>query len=379
MTTVIINARKVDADGVTESFWMRFAGSRITETGTGSPSVSPNDAVVDAAGKWLTPGFIDIHCHGGGGYSFTGDAAEITAAVLSHRQHGTTRTVVSLVSGSIDSLAESLQAVAGLAKGDNLILGSHLEGPFLSPHHHGAHNPDLLTTPTPEALERLLSASAGTLVQVTIAPELPGALAGIETLVAQGVRVAIGHTNANYQIAQQAFERGATIVTHAFNAMPPIHHRQPGPIVAAFEDERVTLELILDGHHVAAPAARLVFHQAPGRIALVTDAMAAAGAGDGTYLLGDLEVTVVQGRAVLAGGATLAGSTLTQDAALRFAVLTAGLGPIEAVAALTSTPARVLGREEDLGYLRPGYLADAVLLSEDWTVQRVWAGGVTQI
>lgn len=379
MTTVIINARKVDSDGIAESFWVRFSGSRITESGTGSPSVSTTDNVVDAAGKWLTPGFVDLHCHGGGGHSFTGNSSEITDAVVAHRQHGTTRTVVSLVSGTIDSLAQSLRCVADLARGDDLILGSHLEGPFLSGVHHGAHNPELLTNPTPAALETLLSAAEGTLVQVTIAPELPGALSAIETLVSHGVRVALGHSNAGYQLAQEAFERGATILTHAFNAMPPIHHREPGPIVAAFEDDRVTLELILDGHHVSAPVARLAFHQAPGRIALVTDAMAAAGASDGSYLLGNLEVTVNHGRAVLAGSETLAGSTLTQDAALRYAILTAGLTPVEAVTALTSTPARVLGRQEDLGYLRHGYLADAVLLDADWVVEQVWAGGVAQI
>ncbi len=379
MTTVIFNARKVDSDGIAEGFWVRFVGSRITESGIGHPPVSADDTVFDAAGQWLTPGFIDLHCHGGGGHPFTGDAAEIAAGVQLHRRHGTTRTAVSLVALPIDVLEQSLREVAELARRDDLVLGSHLEGPFLSAHHHGAHDPHTLIIPTSEVVEAVLSAAGGTLLQVTIAPELPGALSGIETFVAQGVRVAIGHTAADYHLAQRAFDRGATILTHAFNAMPPIHHRAPGPIVAAFEDERVTLELILDGHHVEAPTARLAFRQAPGRIALVTDAMAAAGAGDGIYLLGDLEVAVNRGRAVLAGTDTLAGSTLTQDAALRYALVTIGLPPVEAVAALTSTPARAIGRQEDLGYLRPGYLADAVLLSAEWEVQQVWAGGLSQI
>lgn len=379
MTTAIINARKVDSDGIVESFWVRFVESQIVESGTGNPAVSASDTVVDARGKWLTPGFIDLHCHGGGGHSFTGDTAEITAAVFAHRQHGTTRTVVSLVSGDIDSLTQSLRCVADIARNDHSVLGSHLEGPFLSALHHGAHDPELLTTPSRDTLEALLSAAEDTLVQVTIAPELPGALSGIETLVGQGVRVALGHSNAGYRLTQQAFERGATILTHAFNSMPPIHHREPGPIIAAFEDERVTLELILDGHHVAPPVARLAFHQAPGRIALVTDAMAAAGGSDGSYSLGSLEVTVHKGRAVLAGSGTLAGSTSTLDAALRYAIHNTGLSAVEAVGALTSTPARALGRERDLGYLRPGYLADAVLLDADWVVEQVWAGGIPYI
>lgn len=255
------------------------------------------------------------------------------------------------------------------------MLGSHIEGPFLSKLHRGAHDPDALGTPSPGEIEKILEAADGTLVHVTLAPELPGAGSAIDTFVTHGVRVGIGHTDATYRVAQHAFDRGATLLTHAFNAMRPIHHREPGPVVAAFEDKRVTIEFILDGHHSVAPIANLTFREAPGRVALITDAMAAAGAGDGDFRLGSRDVTVEQGRAVVKGTNTLAGSTLTQDVALRLALQQVGLSPVEAVTALTMSPSRALGLEKQMGLLRPGFVADAVLLNSDWVVERVWGQG----
>jgi N-acetylglucosamine-6-phosphate deacetylase len=158
--------------------------------------------------------------------------------------------------------------------------------------------------------------------------------------------------------------------------MPGIHHRAPGPVIAAFEDARVVLELVLDGHHVHPDVAALAFRSAPGRVALVTDAMAAADSVDGEYLLGSVAVTVRDGLARLTCGGSIAGSTLTQDVALRIAMSQAGVSPPNAVAALTSTPARVLGMSNRHGLLAPGYVADAVILDRDWRVDRVWADGI---
>lgn len=376
MTTLIHNARKLDEDGVIHQFWVRLKGDRIFSTGTGAPSPLDEDFVVDAEESWLTPGFIDLHCHGGGGHSFGADGREITRALRRHRRAGTTRSVISLVSGSIESLSESLGAVSALMKDDATILGSHLEGPFLSKTQCGAHNLEYLSVPTEAKLETLLNAARGTLVQVTLAPELSGGLEAIKRLVEEKIRVAVGHTNATYLEAKKAFDLGASLLTHAFNAMRPIHHREPGPLIAAFEDPRVTLELVLDGQHVGIPAASLAFREAPGRIALVTDAMAAAGSGDGNYALGGSEVSVTQGQATIKGTNTIAGSTVTQDEVLRFAILQLGLPPIEAVQALTSTPARSIGTQTEMGYLRPGYVGDLVLLDESWRVKQVWAAGV---
>jgi len=372
MSIVFSGGRKVDANGVVEGFWMLVDGDSIAATGTGDlPSA---DDTVDLAGRTLVPGFIDLHSHGGGGHAFDDGRAFIEAALHTHRQHGTTRSVVSLVASPMPALRLGLAVIAQLAAEDPLVLGSHLEGPYLAAGRRGAHHAAHLRTPAGGEIDELLEASAGTLRQLTIAPELPGAMTAIDALVASGVTVAIGHTDADYDLARAAFDRGARLLTHAFNAMPGIHHRAPGPVVAAFDDERIGLEVILDGEHVHPAVARMAFRCAPGRIALVTDAMAAAGSVDGDYRLGSVEVRVRDGVARLAGGSAIAGSTVTQDAALRRAI-GAGIDQVEAVTALTRTPARVLGLGDRLGLLAPGFAADAVLLDADWAVESVWGAG----
>ncbi|WP_394768614.1 N-acetylglucosamine-6-phosphate deacetylase [Lacisediminihabitans sp.] len=375
MTILFHGARKLDITGQVDDFWMLVQGEGILATGSGKDLPTASETV-DVGGRWLVPGFIDLHGHGGGGHAYDDGPAAIGGALAAHRAHGTTRTVLSLVANPMAQLRESLGVIADLAESDPLVLGSHLEGPFLSPEHRGAHNPEFLLEPSPYRVDELLEASRGTLRQVTIAPELPNALDAIDVLVEAGVVVAVGHTDATFESTREAFDRGARLLTHAFNAMPGIHHRAPGPVVAAFGDDRVTLELILDGRHVHPQVAALAFREAPHRIALVTDAMAAAGASDGDYRLGSLNVTVRHGLAVLSGTSTIAGSTLTQDVALRCAIDNAGVSPADAVGALTATPARVLGLEHRLGRLAPGFVADAVLLDHDWQVGEVWANGL---
>jgi N-acetylglucosamine-6-phosphate deacetylase len=279
---LIHSARKLDAAGEVDDFWMLVEGHTIVSTGTGRAPDAPTK--VDAEGKWLVPGFIDLHCHGGGGLSFDAGAADITAALATHRAHGTTRSVISLVANPVASLMDSLGTIADLAHSDPLILGSHLEGPFLALERRGAHNAEYLLAPQPFEVEQLIGAARGTLRQLTIAPELPNALETIDVLVEAGVTVAVGHTEATFDEARGAFDRGARLLTHAFNAMPGIHHRAPGPVVAAFDDERVTIEIVLDGHHVHPDVAALAFTAAPDRVALATDAMAAAGATETTRL-----------------------------------------------------------------------------------------------
>lgn len=373
MTILFHGAQKLDVHGQIDDFWMLVSADTIVSTGSG-PQHPDADERIDAGGHWLVPGFLDLHSHGAGGYSFDDGAESIVTALATHRAHGTTRSVISLVANPLAQLRESLGVIAELAASDPLVLGSHLEGPFLSPERRGAHNADFLAEPSPYEVEELLGASSGTLRQITIAPELPGALESIDVLVENEVTVAIGHTEADFDLARAAFDRGARLLTHVFNAMPGIHHRAPGPIVAAFEDDRVTIELILDGRHVHPDVAAMVFRSARGRVALITDAMAAAGADDGDYRLGSLNVTVKDGLALLSGTSTIAGSTLTQDAALRSAIDT-GVSPQDAVAALTSTPARVLGLSHRIGSLAPGFVADAVLLDHRWQVAQVWADG----
>lgn len=371
MSTVFEHARKVDAHGEVDDFWMLVEGDTIAATGHGAAPTA--DSRIDVGGRWLVPGFIDLHCHGAGGFSFDDGPAAIASALAVHRAHGTTRSVISLVANPLAALRESLSGVAAL--GDPLVLGAHLEGPFLESEHRGAHNPEFLREPQPADVASLLEAAHGALRQITLAPDLPNALEAIEILVEAGVTVAVGHTNATLDETRRAFEAGARLLTHAFNAMPPIHHRAPGPVVAAFEDDRVVIEVILDGLHVHPDVVRLAFTSAPGRVALVTDAMAAAGSTDGDYQLGSLAVTVADGRAVLRGTDTIAGSTLTLDRALRLAMDAVGLSPREAVEAVTLTPAKALGLEKRHGLLAIGFAADAVLLDHEWGVTEVWAAG----
>lgn len=375
-TTLLHSAHRIDELGEVADAWVLFDGPVIAASGSGRASAPPADESVDLAGARLVPGFIDLHGHGGGGHSYDDGGGELAAALAAHRAHGTTRSVISLVANPLGELRERLAEIAALTTVDPLVLGSHLEGPFLAPGQRGAHNAEFLRVPDPDSVESLLDAAAGTLRQLTIAPELPGALEVIAELAAAGVTVAVGHTEATFEQARDAFDAGARMLTHAFNAMPGIHHRAPGPVLAALEDSRVTLELILDGRHVHPEVARLLFGDAPGRVALITDAMAAAAADDGDYRLGSLNVSVRDGLALLSGTSTIAGSTLTQDVALQLALSDVGLDPAVAVAALTAVPARAVGLGDRLGLLEPGYAADAVALAADGTLTQVWAEGV---
>ncbi|QKS88800.1 N-acetylglucosamine-6-phosphate deacetylase [Curtobacterium flaccumfaciens] len=370
--TLVRAARVVDTAGTTADGWVLVVGDTIHATGSG-PEAPAADRVVDLGVAVLTPGFVDLHGHGGATEAYEDDSFDRSLAM--HRSHGTTRSVLSLVANPVPALAASLARVRAVMATDPLVVGVHLEGPFLSPHNKGAHNESFLIDPTPAAVDALLGAGEGVIRQVTIAPELPGALDAVRRFVAAGVTVAVGHTVGTYDQARAAFDAGATILTHACNAMPGLHHRAPGPIGAAVADDRVTLELILDAVHVHPVVAETLFRATPGRVALITDAMGAAGAADGSYRLGSLDVTVTDGVAHVAGTDTIAGSTLTQDVALRNAVSLAGRTLPEAVAALTSVPAAALGLGDRLGRLAPGFAADLVALSPSLEVQRVWGGG----
>ncbi|HKP05775.1 MAG TPA: N-acetylglucosamine-6-phosphate deacetylase [Microbacterium sp.] len=375
MSTLVHSVRLLGSaavDGDRTDAWALFDDGRVAAAGTGG-ELPAADEVVDGGNGCLVPGFVDIHGHGGAGASFDDGPEAIATARAVHRAHGTTRAVLSLITAPIDDLAARVAMVADLSDADPSVLGSHLEGPFLDPGHKGAHNPSLLRAPDAASVDLLLEAGRGTIRQVTLAPERQGAFDAIRRFVEAGVAVAVGHTNADADTTRRAFDAGATLITHAFNAMPGIHHRAPGPVVSALRDERVTLEVIADGVHVDLELVATLFAVAGDRIALITDAMAAAGSQDGRYELGGLAVRVTDGVARLEEGGAIAGSTLTQDAALRH-VVGAGV-PLEVAShALSRQPAHAIHRD-DLGTLDVGALADAVLLDDALAVRRVWVAG----
>ena len=242
--------------------------------------------------------------------------------------------LVSLVTAPIDEFEQTVAALAGLVP-TGVLAGIHLEGPWLSPVHRGAHDENLLRAPDAESVDRLMRAGRGTVRMVTIAPELEGGLAAVRQIVGFGSVAAVGHTETNYDMTRQAIEAGATAGTHVFNAMRQIHHREPGPALALLEDPAVFAELIADGVHLHPDIVRFII-ESPSRPVLVTDAMTAAGADEGDYKLGALDVRVSSGQARLADG-TIAGSVLTLSAAVRYAVHTAGVPTEVAVRAATQS------------------------------------------
>ncbi|MEU1573691.1 N-acetylglucosamine-6-phosphate deacetylase [Streptomyces collinus] len=367
---MLTGATVVLPTGTVENGQVAVDGTRITR-------VTPENAqVIDVTDRYVIPGFVDLHNHGGGGASFTsGSVDDILKGIHTHRLHGTTTLVASTVTGDMDSLTHRAGLLSELAE-QGEIAGVHFEGPFISPCRKGAHSEALLRDPHPAEVRKLIDAARGRAKMLTLATELPGGLDSVRLLADHGVIAAIGHTDATYEQTVEAIDAGATVATHLFNAMPPLGHRSPGPIAALLEDDRITVELINDGTHLHPAALQLAFHHAGARrVAFITDAMDAAGFGDGRYWLGPLEVEVADGVARLVEDGTIAGSTLTLDRAFKRAVTVDGLSVEDAVTALSATPARLLGMADTIGSLEPGKYADLLILDSAYEVKGVMRRG----
>lgn len=377
-SAVVHSVRLISSGLDSADAFVAFGDGQVLATGTGSDwgELTADDAeVLDGNGYILTPGLIDIHNHGGAGSSYGDSAEAIRTARRLHLEHGTTRQLLSLVTASPEVLISQIQLAAAEIRRDPTILGIHLEGPFLARDYCGAHDPALLRDPDPDLVEQLLDAADGTLREVTMAPERAHFAESARLLRDAGVVVAVGHTAATFEQTRAAIDAGATLLTHAFNGMPGVHHRAPGPVFAFVEESGSWLEVINDGAHVRPEMIRMLCGLAPERVALVSDAMAATGVGDGEYRLGDLDVVVEAGVARLTEGKAIAGSTITLDVAVARAVQDVGLSPVAAIEAATTVPAQILGVADRFGRLEPGYVADAVLFDQDWQVRSVWIDG----
>jgi N-acetylglucosamine-6-phosphate deacetylase len=315
---------------------------------------------IDLRGAALGPGLIDVHTHGADGADLMDGGDAVIRMARFYVEHGVTGFVPATVTAPFDSIAAAaagVRAAMGTAHGGARVLGVHIEGPFISRERLGAQSPDYALAPTAPAVARLLEIAGDVTRIVTLAPESPGAIEAIYSLVLEGMVVSLGHTVATEAQAQAAFDAGATQVTHLFNGMPPFHHREPGVVGAALMARGVRAEIIADGVHLAPTTVRLAL-AAKGidGILLVTDSMAATGCPDGEYDLGPMRAIVRDGEARLPSGA-LAGSTLTMERALvNVARWTdAGLGGAWQMASLN--PARQLGLGQ-FGRLAPGYQAD---------------------
>ncbi|MFF2926085.1 N-acetylglucosamine-6-phosphate deacetylase [Streptomyces celluloflavus] len=377
--TLLTGARIARPSGVVENGRIAIEGTRIADD-HGDPGDHGTAAVtVDLSGHLIVPGFVDMHVHGGGGGSFSSaDPEECLTVADTHRRHGTTSMAASTVTGDLDDLARQAAVLAELVQQGELA-GIHFEGPFISPHRCGAHQPELLRDPDPADVRKLIDAAHGTAAMMTIAPELPGGLESVRLLADAGVIAAIGHTDSGYDATREAIDAGATVATHLFNAMPGLGHRAPGPVAALLEDERITVELINDGTHLHPAILEMAFRDAgAGRVAFITDAMGAAGMNDGMYPLGPMRVEVKDGVARISEGPTagsIAGSTLTLDRAFKRAVTIDKLTVGQAVQALSANPARLLGIDDRAGSLETGKDADLVVLDTAYDLVGVMRRG----
>lgn len=367
----LTNARVVTPGGVHEG-WLRVEDGRVAALGADHQVPGHTR---DVGGRWVVPGLVDSHIHGGVGHGFPdADIEGARKTIAFNRARGVTSLIGSLVAASPEDTLAQVEVLAELCEAGELA-GIHLEGPFIARSRCGAHDPDLLRDPDTAEFDRWLAAGRGHVRMITVAPELPGALDLIAAASSAGVVSAVGHTEATYEQTLAAFDRGATVATHLYNAMRPLGHRDPGPIAASLSDHRVTVELILDNVHVHPGAAQLVFDAAGAeRVALVTDAMAATGLGDGEYTLGDLRVRVSGGEARLVETGAIASSTIVLPQAVRNAVEGLGVSVPEAVRSASSVPSNALGLS-DAGRIEAGARADLVVLDEDLSVAEVMYRG----
>lgn len=330
---------------------------------------------------YIIPGFIDVHVHGGNGQDFMDSNKDILDTITGfHCSQGTTTMLATTMTAPKSSIDRVLKEVHEYKQGDMpyaTLEGVHLEGPFISPKWPGAQNPEHIVLPSVEWLEEWEAQYSGLIRQVTLAPEREGALNAIAWMSAHGINAALGHTDATYEEVEAAVDAGLSQGVHTFNAMTPLHHRKPGTAGAVLSDDRINAEIIADGIHVhPAVISILAKLKNEDNLLLITDAMSAAGLGDGEYMIGDLPVNVNDGIATLKGEReSLAGSTLTMIKGFRYLMDSVGMTVEEASWVASHNPAKRLGIDNRTGTLEAGKQADVLLLDSERNIQGVWVHG----
>jgi len=379
---LLFNANVVTEHGVIADGTVRFANGVITQVAKRGEASPPDTKarVIDAHGGWMVPGFIDVHVHGGYGADFMqANPQTLDTITRFHAANGTTAMLATTMTAPREELERVLAAVRLYTKQPMpyaQLLGVHLEGPFISPLWPGAQNTQHIALPQLGWLQDWYERYPGLVRLLTLAPEREGALELIAWLRDHGIVAACGHTDATYADIQSAIGAGLTHAVHTFNAMRGLHHREPGTVGAVLADARLSGEVIADGHHVHPAAIRLLTQAKQQRnLLLITDAISAAGLGDGQYELGGLDVTVRDGIARLTAGGSLAGSTLTMIDAFRYMVREVGVSVPQASAYASGNPARLLGIDDRTGSVAAGKQADLLLLNPELELERVWIQG----
>lgn len=357
--------------------------STITTDGDTITDVSPENSVgfnsIDLREYTIIPGLVDIHIHGINGYDIM-DATPHSIEEISKNLAalGVTSFLASTVTAPLESMEAVLKNIRDCLKrdlGGSRLLGAYVEGPYINSEYKGAHPAQFIREIDLDELKKLVEYAGEALAVITIAPEKPDAIDAIEFLTSKNVKVSLGHTNATFSQTKAAFDAGANIVTHLFNGMRGLNHREPGIVGAALTDDRANVELICDLIHLASPIMQIT-HKCKGneKVVLITDCIMAAGLKDGQYRLGELDIFVENGTSRLKDG-TLAGSTLKLADAVKNMVLHAGIAFEDALAMATINPARAIGKADLIGSIEPGKKADIIALNDNFEPVFVMVGG----
>jgi N-acetylglucosamine-6-phosphate deacetylase len=376
------NANVVTPDGVVSKGIIDVENGRIKQIRKESDSKSDDKNAVDLKGKYVFPGFIDLHVHGGGGGSFNSvDPLDHEKARSYHLQHGTTSMLTTTSTTEFEFLEKVLTSLSASAKmpiKGSRVLGIHTEGPFISPKRNGAHHIPLILEGSNELMDRLISASNNLVSMVTVAPEIKGGLELIKHLISKNIVASLGHSEATFEEATRGIELGATSTTHTFNAMSPLLHREPGMVGAVLDADDIFCEAILDGIHIHPVAFRvLLARKGIDKVNLVTDSTSYAGEGDGKYSRPDGRTLIKDGgRIVIEGSNTLAGSSLNMNMALKNCMKfsTVDLSDLSKLTSLNA--AKIIGCENDLGSIESGKIADLVVLDANFDTKAVMMEGV---